>query len=476
MLKFIDSVLCQFRPCFSRSAAFEWFAVVVLGLMIRSDYLGITSIIRDLSLNPCCYECLNHFFRSAAWSLEGLLSTWVNVVRNHAPVYRVDGAAVLIGDGIKVPKEGRRMPAVQKLHQESENSSKAPYIFGHLLGAVGVLVGGPTKLSCLPLHLQLQAGVKTIFSWAEGESQRQESHVVQLLQQAYEAGKSFGKTLLLLDRYFLSVHVLRCLQLLNQAGAKMNIITRAKRSCIAYEKPSYKPGKGRPRKKGAKLKLFELFSDRAEHFKEVAVTLYGKREKVRYLCLDLMWGQGLYQELRFVLVKYNGRYAILVSTDLTLAATTIIELYGLRFKIESMFRALKHSLGGLAYQFWSKSMPKLKRYLKKDEVPPLEQISDKKDKQNILQTIKATEGYVTCCCIAMGILQMLALRYSSSGLPRPFRYLRTRSRGIVSEATIMDYLRKSIFRMFAKNSQLTITQIIKSKQLNCNSDEDLLVP
>ena len=44
----------------------------IVGLMLRSDHLGTTSIIRDLSLNPACYEALNHFFRSSAWSLESL--------------------------------------------------------------------------------------------------------------------------------------------------------------------------------------------------------------------------------------------------------------------------------------------------------------------------------------------------------------------------------------------------------------------
>lgn len=53
----------------------------------------------------------------------------------------VQGMVVLVGDGMKQAKEARRMPGVKKLHQESENSSKADYIFGHLFGAVGILMG-----------------------------------------------------------------------------------------------------------------------------------------------------------------------------------------------------------------------------------------------------------------------------------------------------------------------------------------------
>ena len=92
------------------------------------------------------------------------------------------------------------------------------------------------------------------------------------------------------------------------------------------------------------------------------------------------------------------------------------------------------------------------------------QVTGEKEKQNILRTVKAIEGYVMCSCIAMGLLQLIALRYS---LPVPeffFRYLRTPAKTIVSEATVMYYLRKYIFGMFAHNPHLSITQIITSKQ------------
>ena len=475
MLKFIDSLLCQFRSCFSREASFNWFVVTVVGLMLRSDHLGTTSIIRDLSLNPACYEALNHFFRSSAWSLESLWQTWLHIVKEYAPLYREQDAVVLIGDGIKVAKEARYMPGVKKLHQESENSSKAPFIFGHLFGAVGVLMGAPGRWFCLPLFFQLQDGVKTIFSWG-AKPQRQGSHVVQMIEQGFIAATVFGKSILLLDRYFLSIPALKCLNLLNQMGnALMQIVTRAKLSAVAYEQPSSKKGRGRPRKKGDEVKLKTLFTTRADDFQSAMVWMYGKEETVEYLCLDLLWGQGLYQLLRFVLVKFNGKLSILVSTDLTMEAIAIIRLYGYRFKIECTFREMKQCIGALAYQFWCKSMPKLNRYLKKEEISPLEQITDNKAKQNIQLTVKAIEGYVMCSCIAMGLLQLIAIRFSHRVPALFFRYLRTPSKAIVSEATVMTYLRKSIFPLFARNPHLSITQIIKSKQLLPGFDEDLLV-
>ena len=50
------------------------------------------------------------------------------------------GMTVWVGDGLKAPKEGRKMPAVKKLHQQSANNSKPEYIFGHSFQAIGLLV------------------------------------------------------------------------------------------------------------------------------------------------------------------------------------------------------------------------------------------------------------------------------------------------------------------------------------------------
>nr|WP_223070552.1 transposase [Paenibacillus caui] len=475
MLKTIDSILLQFRPCFSRQAAYHWFVIIITGLMLRSDHLGVTSIIRDLALHPRCYETLIHFFRSSAWSLDTLRVVWLQVVQRRAPLFYINGMVVLVGDGVKQGKEASRMPGVKKLHQESENSSKADYIFGHLFGAIGILMGTPQKWFCLPLFLSLQDGVKAIFGWAD-QPERQESHVVQMIDQGYAAAKAFGKALFLLDRYFLTVPALKRLNHWNQSGtARMHIVTKAKSNAVAYERPCVQAaGRGRPRKKGAQIKLMTLFQSRAAAFESATVMMYGKEETVEYLCLNLLWGQGLYQELRFVLVKLGGQCAVLVSTDLTLEPIDIIRLYGYRFKIECTFREMKQAIGGFSYHFWSKSMPKLKRYMKKGEVHPLEQVVNEKEQKDIRLTVKAIEGYVMCSCIAMGLLQLIAVQYSSRVPALFFRYLRTPSKAIVSEATVMTYLRKSIFHLFARNPHLSITRIIRSKQEQLDFDSDSL--
>ena len=150
MLRFIEDILLCFRPCFSRKATFSWFVTVIAGFMIRSDMLGITSVIRDLSLNPALYNSMEHFFRADSWEWEDIFTTWARTISSHAPLKRIAGRAVLVGDGVKRASDGRYIPCTKKMVQESESASKASFIHGHLQDAVGILGGNDAKIFCFP--------------------------------------------------------------------------------------------------------------------------------------------------------------------------------------------------------------------------------------------------------------------------------------------------------------------------------------
>lgn len=56
--------------------------------------------------------------------------------------------------------------------------------------------------------MNLQDAVKTIFGWGEQSGERQNFHVMQVIDQAFEATKVFGNVLPLLDRYFFTISAL----------------------------------------------------------------------------------------------------------------------------------------------------------------------------------------------------------------------------------------------------------------------------
>ncbi len=461
MFQFMNENLEGFRKCFSREAAFRWFVIVVVGLMVRTDHLGVTSFIRELGIRPGLYETMLHFFRATSWELARVRQTWYEIVKAKAPVCREGAWNILIGDGVKQSKEARRMPGVKKLFQESEDSSKAAYIFGHMFGGLGIVIGNQAKRFCLPLSIRLHDGLQFLETWRGGSVK---THVVQMVEDAYDAARTFGNSLLLLDRYFLSVPALARLAQLNASGpVRVEMVTKAKLNCVAFKLPERKSGRGRPAKKGDKLVLKDLFSDDSAPFTKTVLGLYGKQAQVEYLCIDLLWGQKLYQMLRFVLVKYGNTQSILVSTCLSLSPEAIIRLYSYRFRIEGCFRELKQQIGGFGYHFWTRAMPKLNHFRKKESSDPLDKIDDLKLRAAVQATVRAVEGFVMFSCIAMGVSQMIALQYSGTLILQSFRYLRTQSSPIASEGTTMCYLRRYFFRFMALSPDSTVSRIILSK-------------
>ena len=471
MLYFIDKVLASFRSVFSRNAAYKWFVIAVIGLMLRSDHLGVTSIMRDLGLAPICYESLIHFFHSEAWNVQEVAWQWLKVVNTYAPLYHTcHGMCVMAGDGTKQSKEGRYMPGVKRLAQESEDSSKPEYIFGHMFGGLGILAGCLDKLYCIPLRFNIQDGLQATIDW-KGSQVSSESHVCQMILNAFHATEIFGTTLLLLDRYFMTVPALQLLKQLNGETIRLYIVTRAKLNCTAYEKVWEQPARGRPRKKGQSVKLFDLFESCAEQFVATKANIYGKTEDIQYLCRNYLWGKGLYQELRFVLVKSGSKKCIFVSTFTSLDPMSMIQLYSQRFKIECCFREFKQCLGGFCYRFWTKSTPKLNRFSKKEDKDPLKTVVDPNARRKIVGSVKATEGFVQLAVVAMGLIQILSLTFSCSISANRLRYMRTPSKQILSEATFMDFWRKNIFRFMAEHPDLPIVHIIREKQMKPDSDE-----
>lgn len=462
MIDFLESKLSEFKTCFSRIASYHWFVVVTLGFLTRTDKLGVTSFIRSLSLKGKSYECLIHFFRSSAYRLEDLKKVWYSIVVKSGKLLLLDGRVMLLGDGTKASKEGKHMPGVQKHYQESENSSKAPYIFGHMFGGLAAVIGDFKAHFAVPISMDIHQGLSDCADWDHSLAYRKSSHVVRMIENGYEAAETLGTSILVLDRYFLTVPALVRLKELNEQKKLLDIITRAKSNCIAYEEPEpiQKKKRGRPRKRGNPVKLKDLFESRKDDFIKAKATMYGAEEEIAYLFIDLLWGIKLYTKLRFVLVDSNRGKGIFVCTDTELDPIKIIEGYSVRFSIECCFRELKQQIGAFGYHFWTSSLSKLNRFKKKGEAGNLALVKDERAKELIVSTIDATERFVMCSCIAIGLTQMIALDKNLSETISKSRYLRTEPRIKVSEATVLEYMRKHLFRLLLLKPGSEITRII----------------
>jgi len=129
------------RPAAHRHTTFLWLTAVLAGFACRPDLAGVTSWVRGLGLRRLCYYSLLHFFHSPSLDVEALTRRWCQFLRERFRRWevRVGGRPVVLADGLKRPKEGRKMPAVKSLRQESACNAKAEFIMGHSLQAVAVL-------------------------------------------------------------------------------------------------------------------------------------------------------------------------------------------------------------------------------------------------------------------------------------------------------------------------------------------------
>ncbi|ARE88909.1 Transposase DDE domain protein [Clostridium formicaceticum] len=132
----------------------------------------------------------------------------------------------------------------------------------------------------------------------------------------------------------------------------IHVITKLKSNAVGYldpETPEIKK-RGRPRKKGEKVKILGLI--KTEPIQSVSVCLYGEAKTIEVVVKDL-WLLDLDRKVRVVVTKIGSNVAALISTDIMLSPSQIIEIYGARFSIEIAIKDMKQHLGLGDYQHQS---------------------------------------------------------------------------------------------------------------------------
>jgi len=387
-------VAMELREAFSRKRTFMWFLVSLIGFSIRTDLMGVTSIVRSLALRPFCYDRLLDFFHSTAVDPAGLAKRWTTIVLKRFPLLTFDGKPVFVADGIKVPKAGKKMPAVKLLHQESESNTKPEYIMGHSFQSLGVLCGFLNGVFCVPLASRIHEGLKK----TPRDKRTLLDKMVELLFDTVPADLG---GVLVADAYYASKNVIDPL-----LSNGWRLVTRLRSNAVAYETPTEdtRPrGAGRKKVYGKKIHVRDLADG---GMIEVESPVYGESGvMILYRCVDLLW-RPVGRLVRFVIVLHPTRGRIfLLSTDITLSPETIISIYGLRFKIEVSFKQMARVLGGYLYHFWMKMMTPLKRgagdtYVHKET---------KKYREHVERKVRAYHLFVQTAIVAQALMMYLAL-------------------------------------------------------------------
>ena len=334
----VERDLAKLRPAFSRLQTFLWFSTAVAGFAVRTDmlFVGVTSIVQRTeprcSLLQCPHRLLPQLRRKTRPAHRAVDPGGAAAIPPAAA--RFNGRCVLVGDGIKIPKCGRKMPAVKLLHQQSEANTKPEYITGHSLQAVSLLVQVPPPASSPCRSVRIHEGLV----WSNRDRRTLLDKMLALLGIAAVEQPFY----FVADAYYATHKIVAGLLKQNN-----HLLTRMKSNAVAYTAYQQRgPRKrGRPRVYGRKIKLSSLWQASSD-VQPAPSPVYGEKKVIiQYRVRDLLWRHAG-RLVRFVAVIHPARGAcLLMCTDNFLDAIDIIRLYGLRFKIEHTFKQAVRQIG-----------------------------------------------------------------------------------------------------------------------------------
>jgi hypothetical protein len=150
-----------------------------------------------------------------------------------------------VGDGLRVPKCGRNMHAVKKLHQESGLNSKPDYFSGHSCKVIAVLLGRMKSIFAVPLISRIHEGV--VFTNRDNRT---------LLDKMIEMLMSLD---IRIPYYFVADAYYATGKIVSTGN---HLISRVKGNVVAYmpqgDKKEEKRGRDRLKKYGGKVHLDEF--------------------------------------------------------------------------------------------------------------------------------------------------------------------------------------------------------------------------
>jgi hypothetical protein len=437
-----------------------WFCVAVAGMSIRSDLRGITGIVRAWGLVGTCYDRLLDMFHSPAVQVDDLATVWTQTVLGVLKPFLTmfNGRIVLVCDGIKVAKSGRKMPAVKKLHQQSDSNTKPEYIFGHSCQAVAVLAGTAQTVFALPLIARIHEGPK----FTNRDRRTQLDHLVAMV-----AGLKVGRPFYLLgDAYYATRTVIG-----GMLKSGQHLITVVRSNAVAHEpavRPE-KPGRGAPAKSGKKVYLRDLFA--YPDAVGIASPLAGEKGMVIRCVVRRLYWKSAGTIVLFVAANHPTRgKKIFLSTDTTLKLEDILRAYGLRFKIEVGFKQAVHTIGVFAYHFWMRAMtPRPKKSGDQHLHRKPETYRDM-----VKRKMHAYHVHMQAGVIAQGIAQILAITSPKLVWKHFGSWIRTIREGILpSEQVTVLALRNTLPEFLADSSEEPILAEFVKEKIDLNRAEGL---
>jgi hypothetical protein len=346
-------MLERFAPCFTRPS-FETFRHYVAALMLGEGRRTGAAVARTTAAakSPGVYARL---LSRARWSADALLDRLWALLLATLPWPRDDHGRLLLWAAIDdsvVAKTGKKIPALAyHFHHNAGKDKRAwPFLFGHCWVTLGVIWPTITRALCFPLRAALYVRAKDC---APSDFRGKIPLAHDLLRAVRWPARV--RLYVLADGAYATRDFLRGARALGH-----HVLTRLKCNAdVCWPPPARRPGQyGRPRIYGKKVNLTAYHDT---HRRPARVRIGAQHYIATFSSLDAV-PRRFGQLSRIVIVDLpRHQRAVLLSTDLSLSPTEIIERYAMRFSLEIAYRELKQRFAWGHYQVHSR--PAIERHV-----------------------------------------------------------------------------------------------------------------
>ncbi|MGH3940703.1 MAG: IS701 family transposase [Pseudonocardiaceae bacterium] len=326
-------LLVVFESCFT-APSFRTFCALLAGLVVQTGPRTVCGMLIGAGCSRVwAHDRAHRFFAHTRWSPDqvGLRLARLVVTR----LVPAPAPITVVIDDTLFPRRGKKVWAVSWFH-DGAAAGKTKTGFGNTWVIVGILVWLPmcARPVCLPVLARLVIKNTTSASrlWLA-------TGLVGLLARAFPGRQIHAVA----DSAFAGRDLCRL-------PAQVSWTTRPRKDAALYQLAPPRTGKrGRPRLKGPRLgSLAQLAATAA--FSPTTVTRYQTPTTVQIAPITCLWYTvfGPHPARVIFLREPGTRHGydlVLITTDLTCPATTIVERYATRWAIEVMIKDTKQLFG-----------------------------------------------------------------------------------------------------------------------------------
>ena len=355
----MDASIQQFVSCFTKPS-FQTFRVIVTGWLLGAGRRTVTHILlAGDGLKLKTFSCYHRFFSQARWTVDPVGRVMLALVLKFIPK---DASLVVAVDDTLNRKTGKRIWAAGMHHDPLLSTARrAVFSFGHNWVVLSVqlrLPFAPDKVWSLPILMRLYRRKQK--KRQPGRPRGERKAIGQAPPREYRTRPQLASEMIALLASWLPQRTMHVVGDSEYAGKSISrhlpenvhLTSRMVMNAALYDRPEKrrKGERGAPRKKGKRLPSpVELVKSKKVRWTKIRVTLYDRRVRVWYKTCTALWYNSAGTRLLRIVVVHDpsGRRKddCFFSTDLSLSAQAILELFAMRWPLEVAFYNAKQFLG-----------------------------------------------------------------------------------------------------------------------------------